>query len=494
MAKTYDKKNHFTLPPPSLTFLSTEKSDFTYRDLYSFTGNLQHILQPYKPGNDHPLMIVSENTTEVALSIAACFLLKIPVFPLLKNSTARDLEKILSEIKPCAILSSEQNSSIKFGDIPVLNIAEERLKYSDSDQPAGYVFDEPEHFAGYFLTSGSTGQPKIVPVKRRQVFFGAFSSIKNFRPARNKYWLLCLPLNHVGGINVIYRSLLYNSAVFLIPSFDTENVRSLLNENKNFEAASMVPTMLQRLLDHTFFRVQFGFKALLIGGGPISTSLINNSLTRGLPIVTSYGMTETCAQIAANPMLKPGGDYIPKKSVGSIFEPNEIEIRDEQGRPLPYNEPGQIWLKGPQVFDGYLGKNQNAAAFDEKGWFNTGDFGHLNRKKQLFIENRRSDLIITGGENVNPTEIEDAMNLIPGVKESAVIGVPDEIWGQMVVAFVVLEDKDMSRNHIKKQLKVDLQGFKIPKQFISVSRLPKTANEKIKKTELLNWYINEFGK
>ncbi|TVQ05638.1 MAG: hypothetical protein EA359_02580 [Balneolaceae bacterium] len=83
---------------------------------------------------------------------------------------------------------------------------------------------------------------------------------------------------------------------------------------------------------------------------------------------------------------------------------------------------------------------------------------------------------------------------MPGVKESAVIGVPDEIWGQMVVAFVVLGDKDMSRNHIKKQLKVHLQGFKIPKQFISVSRLPKTANEKIKKTELLNWYINEFGR
>jgi o-succinylbenzoate---CoA ligase len=493
MAKISNEHPHFTPPPPSLLFLSTENDDFTYGDLYSFTGILHQSLHHYSPGNDTPLMIISENTAEVVFTIAACFLLKVPVFPLLKNSTDRDLEKILSEIRPCAIVSYGHDPSTQFHNIPVVNIAYEKLKQTDSHQSAGFEFDDPEHIAGYFLTSGSTGMPKIVPLKRRQVFFGAAASEKNFRPARNKYWLLCLPLNHVGGINVIYRSLLYNSAIFLTPSFNTENIRSLLNENKNFETASMVPTMLQRLLDHTFFRVQFGFKALLLGGGPVSITLINNALTRGLPIVTSYGMTETCAQIAANPMLKPGGDYIPKKSVGQIFEPNQIEIRDENNRPLPYNESGQIWLKGPQVFDGYLDKNQNEASFDKKEWFNTGDFGHLNRKKQLFIENRRSDLIITGGENVNPMEIEETMNQIPGVKESAVIGVPDEKWGQMVVAFLVLDEPEMNRSQIKKQLKKHLQGFKIPKQFISVSRLPKTANEKIRKTELLSWYIKKFG-
>ncbi len=493
MAKTRDTIPPFTLPDPSLTFLSTEADEFSYRSLFTFARYLEKIVQPYRPAGEHPLLIVTDSSAEVVFSIAACFLLKIPVFPLHKNSTQKEVEKILSTVKPAAVISNDRHSAITFGDLPVLNIPYDALKTPGSDEPEVFLFDDPENFAGYFLTSGSTGAPKIVPLKRRQVFYGASSSAKNFRPSLNKYWLLCLPVHHVGGINVIYRSLLFNSAIFLVPAFDEENIRSLLNENKNFEVASMVPTMLQRLLEHTFFRVQFGFKAFLLGGGPITMHLINEALTRGLPLVTSYGMTETCAQIAANPMLKPGGDYIPKQSVGPVFEPNEIDIRDDLGQSLPLNESGQIWLKGPQVFDGYLNQAQNKSAFDQNGWFNTGDFGHLNRKKQLFIENRRSDLIVTGGENVNPQEVENAMNDIPGVQESAVIGVPDEKWGQMAVAFVVLENDNMSRNHIKKQLKLQLQGFKIPKQFISVNYLPKTSSEKVKKSELLKWYMKKFG-
>ncbi len=489
------KKNRipsFNLPPASNTFLTTQSGTFSYNDLFSFTAQLDEKLKGVELDEDHPLLIFAENRPEIVFLIAACFLKQIPILPVNPEISPAELANLFHVITPGAYVSVTGNKELLPKSLKKLQLPDIQLINFATKTEQIFSFDAPDSAAGYFLTSGSTGMPKVLPIKRRQVFFAASSSSENFKPGKNKYWLLCLPLNHVGGINVIYRSLLYHSAIYLVSRFDVEEIRGLLHENKSFEAASMVPTMLTKLLDHTFFRVQFQFKALLLGGGPISMNLINTSLTRGLPIVTSYGMTETCAQIAANPMLQPSGAYIPKKSVGSIFSPNEIEIRDENGNSLPFNETGQIWLRGPQVFDGYYANHQNQYSFDSDGWFNTGDYGHLNRKKHLFIENRRTDIIITGGENVNPVEIEEVINEIIGVKEAAVIGVPDEKWGQMVVAFVVLSDPDVGRNDIKKFLKSRLVSYKVPKQIISVPELPKTSTHKVIKPELLTWYLQHL--
>ena len=220
--------------------------------------------------------------------------------------------------------------------------------------------------------------------------------------------------------------------------------------------------------------------------------MINKSVTRGIPVVSSYGMTESCAQISANAMLNPSGTYPPKASVGTVFPPNQIQIRDENGKIQPPIEQGQIWLKGPQIFDGYLNSELNKTVFDEEGWFNTGDFGHLNRNNQLFIENRRSDLIITGGENVNPLKVEAVLNEHPQIVESAVIGIPDPKWGQKIIAFIISEDGSFEEEQIRNDLQKKLHGFQIPKEFIEISELPKTAIGKIKKVDLIRLYENKF--
>lgn len=480
----------FELPAGRLTFLSTENENYTYQNLYGFSTQIQHQLNEIDTGDSKPILIISDSTPETVFLMAACFLLKIPILPLHPETSSNELEKILEQIQPAAIFSQNYEVANHLSDIPNLTIEKEMLQVTEGSDTTLFSFDEPEEIAGYFLTSGATGTAKIVPAKRRQILFASSSSAKNFKPHNNKYWLLCLPLNHVGGINVIYRSLLYHSAVYLMSAFDVPKIRELLNHKENFEVASMVPTMLVQLMEDSFFRVHFNFKAILLGGGPISMDLINQSLTRGLPIVCSYGMTETCAQIAANPMLQPSGMYIPKKSVGAIFEPNEIEIRNDNQQSLPYNESGHIWLKGPQIFDGYLDESINEDFFDEKGWFYTGDYGHINRKGQLFIENRRTDLIITGGENVNPVEIEEILNSFKSIRESAVVGIPDKKWGQKVTAFLVLENGngDLDKKEIEQGLKESLRGFKIPKEFIIIDKLPKTATYKIKRTKLIELY------
>lgn len=148
------------------------------------------------------------------------------------------------------------------------------------------------------------------------------------------------------------------------------------------------------------------------------------------------------------------------------------------------NESGLIWLKGPQVFDGYY-PNEEAAHFDEKGWFNTGDYGHLNGKGHLFIESRRTDLIVSGGENINPVEVEHAIAGLEEIQEAAVIGVDDDEWGQKVVAIVTLSNGvQPDLEFIKTALKGKIADFKHPKDLKIVDELPKTVTGKIKRKEL----------
>ena len=488
----------FTFYASDAIFLSTKSKRYTYKNLAGFAAYVNEEMSAYRINDEHPLVIVTANSTDVVLLFAACFLNNLPVVPIHPDTTQKDLDHLFTQLKPAAIYNSAPETFSIPDSIPEFHFKPDELSRATlalDDSFTEIALSSPESIAGFFQTSGSTGTPKIVPIKRRQVFYAAKSSERNFRPDKNRYWLLCLPLNHVGGVSVIYRSLIYGSAIYLTTKFQKEEVRSLLHENKTFEAASMVPTMLLALLEESFFRVQFNFKGLLLGGGPISLSLINEATTRGIPIVISYGMTETFGQIVANPTLRSGGMYIPKKSVGVIFRDNEMEIRDENGQTISALESGRIWLKGPQVFDGYLDPAQNEGVFDMDGWFDTGDFGHINRKGQLYIEARRTDLIITGGENVNPYQVEEELKMYPDIAEAAIIGVPDKKWGQRVVAFLVLDpeaDTEPTSSRLAEFLRNKLRSFSIPKEYILISHLPKTGTQKIKRQELRTLYLREY--
>jgi O-succinylbenzoic acid--CoA ligase len=229
----------------------------------------------------------------------------------------------------------------------------------------------------------------------------------------------------------------------------------------------------------------------LLGGGPIETELVKKCRNKGIPLVPSYGMTETCAQIAANPILKPSGTYGPLKSVGTVFEPNKIQIRDENEETVSINTTGEIWIKGPQVFDGYLNLDNNDF-FDNDGWFRTGDFGYFNANNQLFIDSRRSDRIVTGGENVSPFEIESKLKELTDIKDAAVFGISDEEWGQKVVSAVVTKNGEpINSTSIKEYLRKEVADYKIPKEIIQVNKLPKTRTDKIIRSKLPDLFFNQ---
>ncbi|HET8865980.1 MAG TPA: class I adenylate-forming enzyme family protein [Gracilimonas sp.] len=475
-------------------FLSSEHGMYTYSDLNRFTAFFKELVEKKADSLKWPVAFISESSDVLVFCIAACWKLGIPFIPINPKVTNAELESYLDVLKPALIFCDTANRG-RLGDDNVIKMDENFFLNSfthdtrDMDLPEQDEISESDIF-GYFFTSGTTSKPKVVPLKRRQIISASEASAQNFKPDPNHFWLLCLPLNHIGGISIILRSVIYETAIYRLADFNEEMVKEFLAENQRFQAASLVPTMIKRLLDDSLFKTHREFKSILLGGGPISEGLLRKSAERGIPIVSSYGMTETCAQIIANPLLAPSGMYTPLKSVGKPFPPNEMQIRDDNGRVLGKNQSGALWLHGPQVFDGYYDSKENDHRFDKEGWFNTGDYGHINGFGHLFIESRRSDLIITGGENVNPNEVEEAMQKLPTIKEAIVIGVPDEEWGQKVTAVVTLKNgKTPQLDEIREQLKDALTDFKLPKELRIVKDFPKTETGKVKRWEL----VKKFG-
>ena len=474
-------------------FLSSQHGMYTYSDLERFTAFFKDLVEDKADSIKWPVAFLSESSDVLIFAIAACWKLGIPFVPINPNIKNEELKKHLEALKPVLIFSDTSNRH-RLGDDNVIKMDENFFLNSfthdirDIDLPDPESIEDSQIF-GYFFTSGTTSKPKIVPLKRRQILAAAEASAQNFKPDPNHFWLLCLPLNHIGGISIILRSVIYDTAIYRLGQFHEEMVKEFLGENKRFQAASLVPTMLKRLLDDPLFKTHREFKSILLGGGPISETLLKKSAERGIPIVSSYGMTETCAQIIANPLLAPSGMYTPLKSVGKPFPPNEMQIRDDDGKVLGKNQSGALWLKGPQVFDGYYDSEENEDRFDEDGWFNTGDYGHLNGFGHLFIESRRTDLIITGGENVNPAEVEEAMRKLATIDEAVVIGIPDEEWGQKVTAVVTLKNgKTPGIEEIREELKTHLTDFKIPKELKIVKDFPKTSMGKVKRWELVKQF------
>lgn len=486
----------FDDPRPNDLFLGSSFGLHSYGDLKQFERFFLQFLFDFDHNFDKPLGFLTPSSDTLVFGIAACWNLGIPFVSFDPKASSKELNRQMQELDTGLLFSSQELQSkvdhpdkidIQQLDLPrSLNVDVELGYQAKNYEPS----TDPDDIFGYFFTSGTTSEPKIVPLKRRQMLYATKASANNFRPRVNHFWLLCLPLSHIGGISIILRSLLYGSGIFRMKSFHPKMIKTFLIENKLIQAASLVPTMLKRLFDTPEFYIHNNFKAILLGGGPVDQDLIEQCAKRGVPLIPSYGMTETCAQIAANPLLKPSGTYGPMKSVGRLFQPNAIQIRDDEGQPVGVNTSGEIWLKGPQIFDGYQNR-EDESHFDNEGWFNTGDYGYLNANDQLFIESRRNDLIITGGENVSPFEVESELKKIDPINEAAVIGLPDEEWGQLVVAVVVAKTKQtINSERIQQELKERISSYKVPKEIIQTDSLPKTGTGKIIRDELPKLFEN----
>jgi O-succinylbenzoic acid--CoA ligase len=315
-------------------------------------------------------------------------------------------------------------------------------------------------------TSGTTGRPKGAILTYGNHWWSAVASALNLGLLPDDTWLACLPLFHVGGLSILLRSVICGMTVVVQPRFDAAEVDRAIDEH-DVSIVSVVSNMLERMLSERGARpYPRALRCVLLGGGPAPLPLLERAAAAGVPVVQTYGLTETASQIAT---LAPEDALSKLGSAGKPLMGSEIRVGPED----------EIWVRGPSVSPGYV----NHPPRD--GWLHTGDLGSVDADGYLYVLDRRDDLIISGGENVYPAEVEAALLAHPGVSEAGVIGVPDTEWGRRVTGVVVMRPGvTATADDLIAFCRIRLAGYKVPRQIEFRTSLPRNAAGKLVRREL----------
>ena len=353
-----------------------------------------------------------------------------------------------------------------------------------SDVPLRTLIDLSEAQA-ILYTSGTTGRPKGALITYGMQWWNALGSALNLGHSPDDRWLACLPLYHIGGLSILMRSVIYGISVMVHEKFDPMIINRSILEDK-ITLISVVAVMLQRMLadldaNSGEARYPATLRCILLGGGPAPYPLLQACVLRDIPVVQTYGLTEACSQAVT---LSPADALRKLGSAGRPLLPVQLRIMHDN-RQASAGEPGEIFLQGPTITPGYVDRPEATAQAFQDGWFATGDIGYLDKDGYLFVLDRRADLIISGGENVYPAEIESVLQSHPAVKEAGVCGQVDAQWGQVPVAFVVL--KAGSRVSAEALLDFTFQKlarYKQPRAIYFSEQLPHTSSGKLLRREL----------
>lgn len=311
-------------------------------------------------------------------------------------------------------------------------------------------------------TSGSEGKPRAVLLGNAQLDAAAAASNERLPLHPGDLWLNCLPLYHIGGQSILWRGARAGASVLLHDGFAAEQVVADLAAQP-VTHISLVPAMLARLLD-LGTKPPASLRVALIGGAALAQSLYDRAVAAGWPLYPSYGMSETAAQFAT-------------------FDPADGPWNEGLvGRPMPGHDirlgtDGRLQVRGPQVMRGYL----DGSGIDADGWLTTGDLGRIDAAGRLSILGRADDMLISGGRNVHPQEIESCLAACPGVLDVAVTGRPDPAWGDLIVALVV---GPVAPDDLLAHARHHLPSAARPRKIVALERLPRNAAGKLERTAL----------
>jgi O-succinylbenzoic acid--CoA ligase len=340
---------------------------------------------------------------------------------------------------------------------------------------------DPERTLALIYTSGTTGTPKGALLPHRAFFWSALGSALHLGVQPDDRWLACLPFFHVGGLSILLRSALYGTSAIVHDRFDPIAVNRALDE-QGATLVSLVPTMLERVLDaRGGRRAPQPLRCVLLGGAPASASLVKRAQSLGFPVVASYGLTEATSQVATQTLgcERSANDVELQPLLGT-----EVRVIDAGGADVR-GEPGEICVRGPTLMTGYLDRPEETARALRGGWLHTGDIGLLDAKGGLRVLDRREDLIISGGENIYPSEVESILLEHPAVAEAAVTGLRDPEYGRRPAAWLVRRSGARADvEELRRFCSDRLARFKIPVAFTFVDELPRNAVGKLERSRL----------
>jgi O-succinylbenzoic acid--CoA ligase len=336
------------------------------------------------------------------------------------------------------------------------------------------VVPTPDSPALFIPTSGSTGTPRLVELSRGALVASAAASAANLGWEPHDAWLLCLPLAHTGGLSVVIRCLLGRRAVRLFEPGDaglSARLPELAAALEQSTLVSLVPSVLSALLD-AGQRVPRGLRAVLLGGAACAPALAQRAHAAGWPLLTSYGLTETASQVVTRRYAERF-DPLPERfgivSSGHSLLGVELSLREPSGR---------LAIRAPSLLTRHVGSNRPAV--DAEGWLLTNDLGELGPAGELFVRGRSDDVIISGGENIDPLEVEAALLELPGVNAACVCGTSSARFGQIVSALIVGRDPSLAEpTRLAELLHGRLARHKLPRRALLTENLPLTLAGKL---------------
>ncbi|MBL0933440.1 MAG: o-succinylbenzoate--CoA ligase [Rhizobiaceae bacterium] len=401
-------------------------------------------------------------------------------------SVVRDSDLSLAVVHPT--LSDLAGQALAGQAIPVLSTGADRPADLPDTPPTAQV--EPTDTLVLVYTSGTTGRPKAVMITHEQMFWASLTMTASLDFRLGDVHLLPVPMFHVGGLSFICHSIHLGITLVVPMRWNAERVAQLIEEEK-VDHFFAVPTMLLDLLgigdDEASTRLR-SVRWILTGAAPTPPSLIQRYAAFGIPVMQSYGATETCGPglfvDQAHATAKAG-------AIGRPFFHTEMRLVGDDGAPSRIGKPGELQLKGKHVFAGYRNDPEaTRQAFTEDGWLRTGDIGRQDEDDFVHLVDRRKNLIISGGENVYPREVEQVLETHPAVREVAVVGTPDARWGERVTALVVARPQSPTSQHELLEFCADrLARYKIPKALFFVDSLPVNATGKLSRRDIVEMAI-----
>ena len=482
---------------PDKPFLTEKNKAYTNRQFNRRVNRTAHALAHLGLVKGVRLAVLMSNSSEFLEIFFACAKTGVILVPLNFRLAVPELLYILRDSAPEVLIYSSEFAA-KIREIKAAAAVQRFYRLGETEGDGDPDFSayadrfetlEPIEILGVDLpdplfimyTSGTTGDPKGAVLTHQNILFGAIHSLLGYGVDRSYKSLVVAPLFHIGALAASVTPIVYAGGSLMISSFynASETLKTICREKINYMFA--VPVMYQMIADapewpdadlsHVHFFIS--------GGAPIPLPVIRKyQEEKGVGFVQGYALTETgrLTSLDLEDSIRKAG------SVGKeVFHVN-LRIVDDHGRDIHSTDPGEILVQGPNVFSGYWNKEAATRAVFRDGWFCTGDMGRRDEDGFVYIVGRKVEMIISSGENIYPAEVERALQSVPGVKEAAVVGMPDPKRGEVVGAFVILKPGCIvSEADILNTLAGKIAHYKIPKSIFFVEEFPRNQSGKVLK-------------
>ena len=473
---------------PERVILGSQKEGLTVSDAI---GRSRRVATALRTRGVESVAYVGVNGVELPQIAYGAILAGVSFAPLNYRLSLAQLAELVQQL-PSPLLVADARYASELARLVEVEVIEPKdlIERSQVLEP---LVDDPvrdDAIALILFTSGTTSKPKGVALSHRHLSSYLFNTVEFVSADEKDSTLISTPAYHIAGMGALLSNFYAGRRMNYLSAFTPEDWVDLVSRD-GITNVMLVPTMLARIVDHLAVNpVELSrLRTIAYGGAKMPLPLIEKALDLlpDIDFVNAYGLTETSSTIALlgpedhREALEDPAKRVRLTSVGRPVPGVEVNIRDEFGNEVPEDTEGILWVRGPQVSGKYI---NSAGGTTEDGWFITGDRARL-REGYLYIEGRSDDMIIRGGENVSPAEIEDVLHELPSVEEAAIIGLPDEEWGELICAVLVVKaGAQLSEDDVIEHCRARLRGSKTPDAVVFSEELPRTHTGKLLRRDL----------